>query len=238
MEINTELRQLSESFRSYRNVLKPLQESLSALANSFDYLNNDLNRLENTLGQDTRSQIEKIYSTIKTQEQNNIKLTESIDNFLKSSENYEKRIEQLSTKFTLIEEKINLINSLENQAEGQLKKLEKIIDEKKLNYNVKDLQKSLEVYNKNVEKISEFINGDVAEVLVNNGKKIDLIKKSNEELTTMLSTQSADVSELLTTYKTTNTLLKNMVEKDTVNEEYIFDLLDKWAEKRKVKIKK
>ena len=238
MEINTELRQLSESFRSYRNVLKPLQESLSALANSFDYLNNDLNRLENTLGQDTRSQIEKIYSTIKTQEQNNIKLTESIDNFLKSSENYEKRIEQLSTKFTLIEEKINLINSLENQAEEQLKKLEKIIDEKKLNYNVKDLQKSLEIYNKNVEKISEFINGDVAEVLVNNGKKIDLIKKSNEELTTMLSTQSADVSELLTTYKTTNTLLKNMVEKDTVNEEYIFDLLDKWAEKRKVKIKK
>ena len=238
MELNTELRQLSESFRSYRNVLKPLQESLSHLANSFDYLNNDLNRLESTFGQDTRSQIEKIYSTVKAQEQSNIKLTESIDNFLKASENYESRLEELSKKFALIEEKINLVNSLENQAEEQLKKLEKIIDEKKLNYNVKDLQKSLEIYNKNVEKISEFINGDVAEVLVNNGKKIDLIKKSNEELTTMLSTQSADVSELLTTYKTTNTLLKNMVEKDTVNEEYIFDLLDKWAEKRKVKIKK
>ena len=35
-----------------------------------------------------------------------------------------------------------------------------------------------------------------------------------------------------------NELLKKIVEKQDVNEAYIFDILDKWAEDRKVKIKK
>ena len=44
--------------------------------------------------------------------------------------------------------------------------------------------------------------------------------------------------ELVETYKSSNELLKKIVEKQDVNEAYIFDILDKWAEERKVKIKK
>ena len=39
-------------------------------------------------------------------------------------------------------------------------------------------------------------------------------------------------------YVSSNELLKKIVEKNDVNEEYIFDILDKWAESRKVKTKR
>ena len=45
------------------------------------------------------------------------------------------------------------------------------------------------------------------------------------------------LDKLSETYKETNALLRKIVEKEDVNEAYIFDVLDKWAQSRKVKIK-
>ena len=119
-----------------------------------------------------------------------------------------------------------------------MKKLDTLIEEKKINYNVKDLERSLDVYNNNVQKVSDFINKDVAQALNESGRKIDAIKKESDDLTKKIATQTESVEKLCETFKSTNTLLKNMVEKEDVNEEYIFAILDKWANERGVKIKK
>ena len=110
--------------------------------------------------------------------------------------------------------------------------------EKKINYNVKDLERALDSYNNNVQKVSDFINKDVAQSLNETSKKVDAIKKDSEELARQLKDEHTTVDELIMTYKTTNKLLQNTVEKEGVNEEYIFAILDKWANERGVKTKK
>ena len=50
--------------------------------------------------------------------------------------------------------------------------------------------------------------------------------------------QNENITDLVNSYKSTNELLTNIVMSEGVNEEYIFEILDKWAKERKVKIKK
>ena len=53
-------------------------------------------------------------------------------------------------------------------------------------------------------------------------KKVDAIKKDSEELARQLKDENKTADELIMTYKTTNKLLQNTIEKEGVNEEYIF----------------
>ena len=46
------------------------------------------------------------------------------------------------------------------------------------------------------------------------------------------------MESLIEEYKATNAFLRKIVENNDVNESYLFDVLDKWAQDRKVKIKK
>lgn len=238
MEHIDELKALIESFRAYREVLSPLQETMNSLVNSYEMINNDLIKLEKALGEDTKIQIESIYSTLKSQSENSKKLSEKIEQFVSASDKYSQVIDGVYNKFSIIENKLNSINEIEKNAEIQLKKIEEIVNEKKINYNIKDLQKSLETYNRNVEKISEFINKDVADVLVENSKKIDAVNKSNTELYSLVNSQNKTLEDMIVSYQTTAKFLREAVQKDSVNEEYLFAVLDKWATSRKVKIKK
>ena len=47
-----------------------------------------------------------------------------------------------------------------------------------------------------------------------------------------------DIAQILNEVKASNELIKKSVENADVNEAYIYDILDKWAESRHIKIKK
>ena len=53
-----------------------------------------------------------------------------------------------------------------------------------------------------------------------------------------ISQEKTSIEEMTSTYRETNKLLRQIIEKDDVNEAYLYDILDKWAQERKVKIKK
>ena len=127
---------------------------------------------------------------------------------------------------------------MQTKAETQLGKLESILDEKRKSYNVKDLQRTLENYDDNVRRMNDFINKDVAEKVADSNAKINAVKSGSEAMLNRISQEKTSIEELTATYKETNRLLRQMIEKDDVNEAYLYDVLDKWATDRKVKIKK
>ena len=231
------LKELIEAFTAYRNVLTPLQQNLNTVVESYGSIKDDLNRLDKTFSGETKTQLDKIYVTLNSQAKSSQELAAKIDRFSQSSEKYEQAVADMTGKFASIEKRLSDIDALESKAEEQLKRLDEIANEKKISYNVKDLQKTLDQYNKNVEKVSEFINKDVASVLTENGKKIDGIKKEHEVLSVIVAEQSKTVAELLLAFRETGSLLRQSVEKEQVNEEYLFAVLDKWANARKIKIK-
>lgn len=233
-----DLKTLIDSFVAYRNILVPLQESLHSVVESYGSIKDDISHLEQTFGGQTKVQLDKIYSTLSQQAKSSSELSDRIDKFLTGSDRYTKMIAETMEKFSQIEDRLSAVDQIERKAEEQIKRLDGIINEKKVNYNIKDLEKRLESYDKNIEKVSEFINKDVARVLQENAKKIDDIRKDNEILSNTLSAQEKTVETLIATFRETNSLLRDSVEKSDVNEAYLFDVLDKWATSRKIKFKK
>lgn len=144
----------------------------------------------------------------------------------------------MSSRFSEVVNRIDSLHEIEKSAQAQLARIDTLISEKRSSYNLKELQKSLDGYNTNVEKISNFINNDIAAVLKQNAEKIESIRKENEQLSSAVAEQGKDIAALTSAFRETTALLKQAVEGSTVNEQYLFDAFDKWAADRKVKIKK
>lgn len=229
---------LIEAFKGYRDLLTPIQLSLQELADTYSTMEENLTKLGATFNGDAKNKLEEIYANLASQTKKSTDLAANIDQFLKNSAKYSSDLKTMTSSLEELEKSLNNLNEIEDQAKSQMERLEKLIEEKKINYNVRDLQKSLDSYNTNVQKISDFINKDVASVLNENSRKIDSVKKDNEAIIKQIETENNSINELIGTFKSTNQLLQNTVNGESVNEEYIFAILDKWAVSRGVKIKK
>ena len=232
------IKDLIESFIAYRNLIAPLQESLHSVSKTYEEIREDLDNLSRSFSAGSANSLEKVHATLNAQAKSGQELTKRIEEYAQSGERYAKAVQEMSSRFSQVVERIDSLQEIERNARSQIDRIETLIEEKKSSYNLKELQKSLDGYNTNVEKISDFINKDIASVLTGNAEKIETIRRENEELSKAVAEQSRDIATLTATFAETTALLKKVVEGSTVNEEYLFDAFDKWASDRKVKIKK
>ena len=232
------INELIESFIAYRNLIAPLQESLHNVSRTYEEIRGDLDNLSRSFSSSSASQLEKVHATLSAQAKSGQELSRRIDEYAQSGEKYAQAVKDMSTRFATVVQRIDSLQEIEKSARSQIERIENLIEEKKSSYNLKELQKSLDGYNTNVEKISDFINKDIAAVLSENAEKIEIIRRENEELSKAVAMQSKDIATLTATFAETTALLKKVVEGSTVNEQYLFDAFDKWAVDRKVKIKK
>lgn len=235
---NSEVNALIDAFVGYREMLVPIQADMHEFLETYGALKNDVDKLNDAFSGDVQGKLSEIYKNLSSQAAKSEELTRKVDQFLKSSEKYTEGVSNLISMFQNIETRISSVNELEAQAEEQIGKLDTIIEEKRRNYDLKDLKKSLDAYNANLQTVGDFINKDVAENIIENTASIKEIKAGNENIAKRLEEEKQSIDALAETYKSSNALLKKIVEKEDVNEEYIFDILDKWAESRKVKIRK
>jgi len=232
------IKELIDSFIAYRNLIAPLQESLHSVSKTYEEIRNDLDNLTKNFSGSAANQLEKVHSTLNAQAKSGQELTRRIEEYSASGEKYAQAVKDMSTRFSEVVNRIDSLSEVEKTAQNQLARIDTIIAEKRSSYNLKELQKSIDGYNANIEKISDFINKDVASVLKQNAEKIESIRKENEELSAAVTEQGKDIATLTAVFSETSALLKKLVEGSSVNEEYLFDALDKWAADRKVKIKK
>lgn len=235
---DNQIKQLIESFIEYRNLIAPLQESLHAVSKTYQEIREDLDALSKSFSGNASSQLEKVHATLNAQAKSGQELSRRVEEYAKSGERYATAVNDMATRFTEVVNRIDALQQIEASARSQIERIDTLIEEKKSSYNLKELQKSLDGYNANVEKISDFINKDIASVLKQNADKIESIKKENEELNKVVAQQSKDIATLTAMFAETTALLKKVVEGSTVNEQYLFDAFDNWAMDRKVKIKK
>lgn len=235
---NNEAKVLIETFKAYRDLLDPIQTGLKDFAVSYDSMKENIDKLSAAFGGEVKDNLESIYKTLSAQAAKASDLSSRIEQFASVSLKYTAEVTKLLSIFENIEKRLVNINSIEGRAEEQIGRLDAILEEKQKNYNVKELQKTLDVYNTNVQKVSDFINRDVAESLTESQKKLEAMNGGLNELVKIRKGDSAGLEKLLEEYAVSNSLLKKVTEAGDVKEEYIFEILDRWAIERKVKIKK
>lgn len=232
------IQELIDRFIEYRNLIAPLQDSLHSVSKTYEEIRNDLANLTKSFSGGASNQLEKVHSTINAQAKSGQELGRRIEEYAASSEKYAQAVNNMSSRFSDVVNRIDSLSEIEKTAQSQLARIDALIAEKRSSYNLKELQKSLDSYNTNVEKISDFINKDIASVLKQNADKIEAIRKENEALSAAVTEQGKDIATLVNEFTNTSALLKKLVEGNAVNEEYLFDAFDKWAADRRVKIKK
>lgn len=234
---NSEVNALIDAFIGYREMLVPIQNDMHDFLETYDALKNDVDKIDKAFSGDVQGKLVDIYKTLSSQAEKSEVLTRKVDEFLKNTSEYSEQISKLMNMFETIQNKINSVNEIESKAEEQISRLDVILDEKKRNYDLKDLKNSLDKYNSNLQTVGEFINKDVAENIIENTKTIQEIKNGNANVVSYLEEEKTSIEKLTETYQNSNELLKKILEKNDVNEEYIFDIMDKWAEERRVKTK-
>lgn len=229
---NNDMKVLVDTFKGYRDLLGPIQTNLSDFIDTYEQMRGDIDRLNSSFSGDVKGSLESIYKNLSVQADKASDLSTKIDHFVKISNKYTADITKVITMFEKVEQNLVAVSELETKAEEQIGKLDAILQEKKKNYNLKELQRTLDNYNDNVQKVSEFINKDVAEVLTQNNKKLELLQSSNDILLSRIESERGSIERLIESYEETNSYLKKIVDKDGVNEEYIYDVLDNWAAKK------
>ncbi len=232
------IKELIDSFIAYRNLIAPLQESLHSVSRTYEEIRDDLDALTKSFSGNAASQLEKVHATINAQAKNGQELGRKIEEYADSGEKYAQAVNNMTARFSEVVKRIDSLSEIERSAQSYLARIDALIAEKRSSYNLKELQKSLDGYNTNVEKISDFINKDIASVLKQNADKIEAIRKENEQLSAAVAEQGKDIAILISEFSNTSALLRKLVEGGSVNEEYLYDAFDKWAADRKVKTKK
>lgn len=235
---NNEVNALIDAFVGYREMLVPIQADMHEFLNTYVAMKNDVDKLDEAFSGDVQAKLSEIYKLLASQAEKSEELVRKVDQFLRTSGKYTEGVENIISKFEAVSSRLSVVDELEKKAEEQIGRLDTIIEEKRRYYNIKELEKSLDQYNANLQSVGDFINKDVAENIVNNTKAIQSIKDGNENVAKKLEEEKKSIDLLAEAYTSSNELLKKIVEKQDVNEEYIFDILDKWAESRKVKTKK
>ncbi len=235
---NKEIQELVEAFKGYRDLIPPIEQNLREFSNSFESIKQDLSNMNESFDGNISSKLDKIYKDLSNQAEKSKSLTSQIDRFSNATNSYISGVDRLMSSLNQIQEKIKQVDSIQELADKQVERLNTIIDEKKKNYDIKQLQRSLDSYNTGVQKINEYINKDIAETLKSNNDKVLQIQDKTYSIFENIVSEKQDINKLIETYSQSNELLKKVVENNTVNQEYIYEMLDKWAEERNVKIKK
>jgi hypothetical protein len=235
---NNEIKNLITAFKEYRDLIGPIEQNLKAFSISFDSIREDIQSLNTGFDGGVQVKLDKIYKELTNQAEKSRTLASEVDRFMSSTSRYVNSIDSLINTCSKIEAKLSTVDSIQSKAEKQIEKLDTIIEEKKKTYDIKQLEKNLENYNVGVQKVSDYINKDVADVLKSSGDRIAEIQDKNKSIFEAVIKEKTSIDKLVESYDSSNKLLKKIVEGNDVNEEYIFEILDKWAESRKVKTKK
>jgi uncharacterized phage infection (PIP) family protein YhgE len=236
MDIN-DLKTLIDTFKGYRDLLTPIQNSLSDFAQTFGQMKKDIEKLNQHFGEGAQKSLDKLYKDLSEQAQKTADLFSRIDKFVEMANKYTDSAQKFAALFEKVESGIRAVDDIERKAAEQIGKLDAILEEKKKSYNIKELERTLENYNDNVTKVSEFINKEVADSLNRNYQKLESIKSGNDFIAKKLEEEKTSIQALAENYASSAELLKRLTEKNDVNEEYIFEIIDKWAQSRKVKTK-
>ena len=233
-----DVKTLIETFREYRDLLTPITENLRDFADTYDGMKGDIERLSAAFEGDVTGNLDRIYKTLSAEAAKAQSLSHEIDSFLSRSERYEGELRKLSATLGKLDGTLDALSKLESEAETQIGKLESTLEERRKNYNLKELERTVANYQAGVTKVSEYINRDVVSSLQENNDKLNSIKDGMEELRSGLRDGNQGMATLVESFVSTSDLLRKVTEGEQVNEAYIYDILDRWAADRGVKRKK
>lgn len=234
---NEETKELIESFRAYRDLLTPVQKNLSDFVQTYDVMKENIDKLNIAFEGDVKGKIENLFENMAEQAGKTASLSGKIDELASATDKFAYETAKLGEAFERIETLAASVEKIEGDAQKQIAKLDKMVEEKSRSYDLNSLERSLESYNDGIKKVGEFINKDIAGALSGSNKQLDAMRGGLDAVVKAQTVSESSLEKLIGEHKAASEFLKTIVQKQDVNEAYLFDILDRWAQSRKLKIR-
>ena len=101
------MKELIDSFISYRNLIAPLQDSLHSVSKTYEEIRTDLDNLTKSLSGNAAGQLEKIHATINAQAKSGQELNRRIEEYASSGEKYAQAVQEMSSRFSQVVSRID-----------------------------------------------------------------------------------------------------------------------------------
>lgn len=235
--MDNETKQLIESFKEYRDLLTPIQRNLSEFVGTYDTMRQSVDGLSAAFGGDLKAALDTLLGKMSKEAQKAADLGSQIDRLTGAADKYAQGVDALVRQFAKIEQRLTALNDLDQRAAAQVSRLDAVLEEKSKSYNLKELQGALDSYSRDIKKVGDFLNKDVAETLMGSRGRLDEIKGGLDAMVATKRGEGETLEKLLSAYSASGEFLKKIVEGQDVNEAYLFEVLDRWAAARKVKTK-
>ena len=233
--MDLETKQLIESFKAYRDLLTPIQRNLSEFIGTYDTMRQSVEDLSAAFGGDLKESLDSLLGKMSKEAQKAADLSGQIDKLSGAAVQYAQGVDTLVKQFSKIEQRLSTLSDLDQRASAQVARLDAVLEEKSKSYNLKELQGALDNYNRDIKKVGDFLNKDVADTLLSSRGKLDEIKGGLDAFVLKQRGEGETLEKLLSAYNASGGFLKKIAEGQDVNEAYLFEVLDRWAAARKVK---
>ena len=117
---NNEIKMLIQTFKEYRDLIGPIEQSLKSFSISFENISDDLKNLNTNFDGDIQGKLDKIYRELSGQAEKAKTLTSEVDRFTAMTGKYVNGVDGLVRLCEKIEEKMNTLNSIQDKAESQI----------------------------------------------------------------------------------------------------------------------
>ena len=107
------IKELIDSFISYRNLIAPLQDSLHSVSKTYEDIRNDLDNLTKSFSGNASAQLEKVHATISAQAKSGQELGRKIEEYASSGEKYAQAVKNMSSRFTEVDKRIDSLRAID-----------------------------------------------------------------------------------------------------------------------------
>jgi len=231
------LERIINEYADSRKLMESVNSNINEFIEAYKEVSNKLNKLQRPDDIELKEKIDGLEKKLGTIDEsikeykeildNNINVATKINKSIINSDNAIKQInEKLTPTLELITNTLGAMNNFNTIVESFSQ-----VDFSSLEKNIPEYTSQIVSLNKNVKK-------NIADKIKTNDIAFEKLHKSVSKVVDNSDNQTNTLGDISTKLLDTNMLLEEIVTKGNVDEQMIYEILDKWAESRNIKIKK
>jgi len=227
-----EITDLITEFSKHTKVIEKVNENFASFVQAYKVIKESLEKLN--VDVKSKQTIEHTMNDLVSKSQNMVGDINVLSGKINKLENLinpiSEQIENLNTSFK------KLINFEENVQKilNNVNKTNETIEKLDLN----QINDALVSYNEKMEQTKNIFEKDVKKSFDTNNAKIDAMVSDVNSVLKNADSQNTHLEELVNQQSSLQAILTKIADKNTFQMEYLYEILDKWADERKVKTNK
>lgn len=241
---NIDLTKVSKELAEQQIMMQEINKNLELFVENYRNTKRTLEEVKSPNGVDLSSKIDELTANLEQTRANveiygkklyeNLEISKVVS---KEFDGVKEGLEKIKNEILETTKQSEMYLKSQKEALESISKFEEIM--KKIeNVDFKNYESKLERYTYNLQLLNDKIENGLQEKIDKNLGEIEKFEKKINEISENTTKQNNAITEIAKSVATMTTLLSKLTKTGNVDEQYIYEIIDRWADESKVKHKK